>query len=211
MMKLHSAAPSPNHRKVTSVIAHLGLEVEEIPVNLGSGENKTPEFLKMNPNGAIPVLEDEGFYLPESSAIMIYLCGKQPGQTLLPSEPRQHAEVLRWVFWQVAHFGRAIGTIYFEKLVKKLFMNEAPDLAQVAQGEELFHRYAAVLDGHMKDRQWIVGDSVSLADFANGAMLQYHDVAGLPTANYPHMMAWYKRLEGLDAWRKTAPQMPSPA
>ncbi len=208
-MKLHSFPASPNHRKVSSVAAHLGLELEEVVVDLSKGDNQQPDFLKMNPNAMIPVLEDGDFHLPESSAIMIYLCSKKPGQTLLPSDPKLNAQVLRWMFWQGAHFGRACGTILYEKLVKKMMMNQEADPAVLAQGEEMFHRYAKVLDAHFKNHQWLVGDSITLADFANAAMLMYHDMAGLPTADYPNMMAWYGRVSALDAWKKTAPPMPA--
>lgn len=210
-MKLHSFPGSPNHRKVTAVAAHLGLPVEEVMVDFATGDNQKPEFLKMNPNGMIPVLQDGDFYLPESSAIMMYLCAQKPGNTLLPSDPKQHAQVMRWMFWQGAHFGKACGTILFEKLVKPMFRKEQPDMAEVAKGEEMFHRFARVLDDHMKDRKWLVGDNVTLADYANAAMLMYAEMAQFPVSGYPNMMAWYKRVEELDAWKKTAPQMPATA
>lgn len=208
-MRLHSFAPSPNHRKVAATAAHLGLPLEDVTVDLGQGDNQKPEFLAMNPNGMIPMLEDGDFHLSESSAIMIYLCSKKPGQTLLPSDPRQHADVMRWMFWQAHHWGRACGMLLYERLVKKMLMGQEPDPAVEAQGEEMFHRFARVLDAHLANRQWLVGDSVTLADFANGAMFMYHQVARLPAEDYKNIHAWYQRLEGLEAWQKTAPPMPA--
>ncbi|MEW6281631.1 MAG: glutathione S-transferase family protein [Candidatus Eremiobacterota bacterium] len=210
-MKLYSFPPSPNHRKVAATAMHLGLNLDFEMTDLSKGDQQKPEFLAMNPNGMIPTLKDGDFCMWESNAIMVYLCSKVPGNTLYPADPTVQADILRWMFWQAAHWGRACGILLYENFVKRMFTGMDPDGAKVAEGTEMFHRYAKVLNDHLAGREWLVGSKPTLADFSVGCFLMYKDAAGFPMADYPVISAWYSRLEQLDAWKKTAPQMPAGA
>src|SRR5206468_7498812 len=95
-MKIHVAPPSPRAFKVLAVARYLGLEFALCPVDLLNGANQQPEFVALNPNKKMPVLEDDGFVLWESNAITQYLTSKKPAGGLLPADPRGRADVSRW-------------------------------------------------------------------------------------------------------------------
>ncbi len=203
-MKLYHFPISPNSRKVVAVINHLKLTCEFEAVDLSKGEQMNPSFVKLNPNHAIPTLTDDDFVLWESHAIMIYLCSKVPGNSLYPSDPRTQADINRWLFWQSSHFGSACGVMVFERLIKKAFRQEEADLAEVAKGEERFHRFADVLENHLKGREWLVGDKLTLADFSVGSFLSLADAAQYPMSPYQEIARWYGSIEALPAWKSSA-------
>src|SRR5581483_8958990 len=167
-MKLHVAPPSPRAIRVLAVAHHLGLDPDVVPVDLVGGDQRKPAFRALNPNGKMPVLEDDGFVLWESNAIMQYLAAKAGDRALWPSEPRRQADVSRWQCWELAHWGPAAGTLVFERFVKALFGQGGPTPSEVERGEREFHQYAAVLDLHLRQREWLAGDAVTLADMTVG-------------------------------------------
>src|SRR5579859_473206 len=148
-MKIYAFTPSPNCQKVLAVVRELALPVETIHVDIFKGEAKTPAFLAKNPNGRVPVLEHDGLVLWESNAILAYLASQQPIPSLLPTKPRERAEVDRWLFWQTAHLAPAVGKVAFEKIVKPMTMQGAPDAAIIAAGTTDFAAHAKILDGSL--------------------------------------------------------------
>ncbi|WP_411728435.1 glutathione S-transferase family protein [Methyloglobulus sp.] len=204
-MKLYYFPISPNSRRVVAVLHHLNLDCELEVVDLSKGDQMQPDFLKLNPNHMIPTLVDGDFVLWESNAIMQYLCSKVPNNLLWPANPRVQADISRWQFWQVGHFGSACSVFIFERVVKKLFMSAEADLQEIAKGEERFHRFAQVLEQHLKGREWLVGDSVTLTDFSVGSFLDLAELAQYPMAPYTEIQRWHHNLQQLPAWKNSAP------
>jgi glutathione S-transferase len=204
-MKLYHFPHSPNTRKVLAVIHHLGLNTELETVNLLSGDQMKPEYLALNPNHMTPALQDGDFVLWESNAIMQYLASAKHGNRLWPLEPKAQADISRWQCWQLAHWGPACDTLIYERLVKHLLQLGDPDPAEIAKAEEKFHRFADVLNQHLRERRWIVGDDVTLADLSVGAPLTYGDAAQLPLGDYREIRRWCAGLEEVNAWKKSAP------
>jgi glutathione S-transferase len=192
-----------NPRKVCAVVKYLNAPVEYLPVNLGKGEHKTPAFLAMNPNGKVPVLVDGTRILTESNAIMCYLAHKV-GSDLWPQDDRQF-DVLRWLHWDATEFAPQAGTLYFEYVIKPLFNVGDADPEEVARATEGFKRRAAVLDAHLKGRRYLVGDALSMADFAVGITLPYAEQARLPLKDFPEIRRWHAQLDELPAWRDPFP------
>ena len=151
----------------------------------------------------MPVMEDGDFVLWESGAIMQYLALKNPEAGLLPTEPRRLADVTRWQCWDLAHWEAACATLIFEHAVKALFKMGDPDPAEIAKGEERFHRAAEVLNGHLKGRRHVADGRLTIADFALGASLNMTGPAKLPVGGYPEINRWYADLSALPAWRKS--------
>ncbi len=205
-MKVHVTPPSPRAIKVLAVLHHLGLEAEIKLVDLIGGDNLKAEFAALNPNRKMPVLEDDGFVLWESNAIIQYLAAKRGDHGLWPWEPRRQADVSRWQCWELAHWGPACGTLVFERFVKKFFGQGDPNPTEVARGEEEFHRYAEVLNNHLWHQNWLVGDKMTLADITVGAWLTY--AQHYPAGQYRAILRWYERLATLPAWRKALPPRP---
>ncbi|HEX4417241.1 MAG TPA: glutathione S-transferase family protein [Kofleriaceae bacterium] len=210
-MKLYYHPMSGNSRRVLLVATHLDVPLERIVVDLAKGEQREPPHLKRNPNGRVPVLEDDGFVLWESRAIMQYLAEKTPGQTLLPTDARGRAEVSRWLFWCAGHMAPANTVLVFENFVKPLTGRGQPDPAEVARGEALVAQYAPILDAHLADRTWVAQDRVTLADLSLASSFALAGPARLPIGDYANLRAWLGRVQELDAWQRTAPPAPPPA
>jgi glutathione S-transferase len=183
--------------------AHLGLKPELVVVDLGKGAQRTPEYLRMNPNGKVPVLDDDGFILTESHAIMQYLAEGTPGQTVYPSDRRARADVNRWLFWSAHHFQPAVSIFNWENLVKGYLGLGAPDPNEIKRGERLIGELAPVLDAQLRGKQWVLGDKLTLADFALATPLSVTESAKVPLKNYANMQAWFGRVQELDAWKRT--------
>jgi glutathione S-transferase len=206
-MKLYSMQASNNCRRVNATIAHLGLEVEIVEPNMMGGDLKKPEFLSLNPNGKVPTLVDGDFKLWESRAIMQYLASKKPGNELWPSDPRAQASIARWQFWEASHLSRGTGAFAFEKLFKPLFMKQQPDAAALQIGEKDFHTFAPVLNAELEGKDFIVGKTLTLADFSVGACFSYAEASGLPWGDYKNIRSWWARLGEVPAWKSTAPKL----
>lgn len=201
-MRLHYANMSSSSRRVSVVVAHLGVELEHHTVDLMKDRKA---LTALNPNGKIPVLEDGDLVLWESHAICQYLCELTPGQELYPRELRPRTDVQRWLYWVSAHLSPAAGAIGFEKLWKKLVTGGDPDPAQIARHEVFLHQFLKVLDDHLANRTWISGKALSLADYSVAATLMYERRAELPIGSYRHVRALLDRVHEQDAWKRTEP------
>lgn len=192
-MKLHIFPPSPNARKCMVANRLLGLDIEEVIVDLFAGAQKTPEFLALNPNGKMPVLEyDDGTTLWESNAITNRLAAERD----TPLWPKSNAryDIMRWQFWEGCHFTPAAGKF----IAHHIFGNESIDLD--AAGEE-FTTVARVLDGHLAGREWLVGDAMTTADLSVSAILYLRERCQMPVAGHANLLAWLDRIEALPAWK----------
>ncbi|TFW26269.1 glutathione S-transferase family protein [Massilia arenosa] len=202
-MRLYQHPMSTNARRVTLAAAHVGVPLELVEVNLMSEEARR-RLEELNPNSKVPVLEDDGFVLWESNAIIQYLCEKRGGHPAYPAGLRERADVNRWLFWGAQHWAPAVSTLAWETFFKGALGIGAADPAMVAKGEAEVARFAAVLDTHLAGRTWVCGDGVTLADLALAAPLMYKDQARLPLASHAHLLAWFARVQQLPAWQATA-------
>ena len=137
-MKLYGFPPSPNTWKVRAVAAHIGIPLELALVDLSKGQQRTPEYLALNPTGRTPTLVDGDLVLWESTAIMHYLANQKPN-SLWPNNPRARADIMRWQSWQLQHWSEACVPMVFQRLVKKLLNLGPPDAAVVEKATECFH------------------------------------------------------------------------
>ena len=210
-MKLHGFPPSPNTWQVRALAAHIGVPLEFELVDLPKGAARTPAFLAINPTGRTPALVDGDFKLWETLAIMQYIAGKK-SSALWPNDPRTRADITRWQSWTLAHWNRdACVPLLFEGFVKKLLNLGEPDQAAIAKGTEAFAKEGGMLNAHLAKQKYIVGDALTIADFAVAATLFYAKEAKLPLTPYPHISSWFERVAALPCWRDTAPQMAAAA
>jgi len=211
-IELYVFPPSPRAFKVMAVANHLGIDWTLHPVDLVKGEQKSPEFAALNPNMRMPVLKDGDYVLWESNAIGQYLASKKPGSGLLPSDERARLDVTRWQFWDLAHWDPACATFIFEYVVKPVVLASGePDMVAIARGTEAFCRVADVLDGHLKGRKFVTGDTLTLADFSLGSAMTLAELAHYPLAPYGEIKRWYSTVSALPAWQKTLAQCARPA
>lgn len=204
-MKLYYFPPSPNTRKAHAVAIHLGLPLDLRLIDLQQGEQRTPEFIALNPTGRTPVLQDGDFILWESTAIMQYLASQVPN-SLWPEDARSRADIMRWQSWQLAHWHGVCQPLQYENFVKPLLQLGEPDPQVVQEATERFHQEAAVLNDHLAKREFLVGDGLTLADFSVASDLTYAGPGQFPLTDYAPLRAWYARIEALPAWQQTNPR-----
>lgn len=202
-MKLYHHPASYNARRAVAVASHVGADVELELVDLMVQEQRSDAFLAINPNGKVPVLVDGELVLWESTAIAHYLAEKT-GSDLLPEDPAQRADVLRWEAWTLAHLARATDVFLFENLIKSLYGLGDPDEQALAAAAQQFHACAAVLDAHLDGRTWVAADRLTLADFSLAAVFSISDLTKVPWSDYAHIQRWYQGIEALPAWRETS-------
>ena len=207
-MKLYYAE-TMNPRKACAVAKYLGSPVEYLRVDLSRGEHRKPEFLALNPNGKVPLLIDGDMHLWESTAIMAHLAVKA-GSDLWPSDAASQVEVLRWLSWDIAHFSRHGGTLYFEHHVKPFLGLGDVNTAAVDEATGFYKRFATVLDAHLAQHEYLVGDKLSIADFGVGVLLPWTKEARLPVDGFANITRWHNQLMTLPAWREPFPA-PLPA
>jgi glutathione S-transferase len=204
-MKLHGYPGSPNTWKVRAVAAHLGVAIEDVLVDLGKGEQRAPDYLRLNPTGRTPTLVDGDFVLWESTAIMQYLASRTPN-ALWPDDARARADIARWQSWQLQHWGaESCEPLLFERFVKTFFDLGSPDPVVVLKATEAFHRDAAILERHLSAQSYLVGSGLTLADFSVVSAMVYAKEGGFPLEPYPRLREWSARVLALPAWQATAP------
>jgi glutathione S-transferase len=201
-LKIHAFPASPRAFKVLAFAAHIGVPYEFVLCDLTKGAQRAPEFTALNLNQRMPVLEEDGWSLWESNAIVQYLSDKKPEAGLIPAGARGRADVNRWMFWESAHFDQACAILIFERFVKGLFGRGAPDPVEVEKGLAQFNRAAQVLDAHLKGRKFLCGDALTAADFAVGAPLIMAEPAQFPLEAYGEIRRWYAQLAALPGWQK---------
>ena len=209
-IELYVFPPSPLAFKVMAVANHLGIDYAVRMVDLRKGEQKAPQYTALNPNMRMPTLKDGDYVLWESNAITQYLALRRPESGLLPKDERARLEVTRWQFWELAHWHPACAVFAFEYVAKHLLGLGEPDMAAIAKGTEAFDRAATVLDGQLKDRKFITGDTLTLADFSIGAAMNLADMAHYPVESYRAIKRWHAGLCALPAWQKTLAQAAMP-
>jgi glutathione S-transferase len=188
-MKLYEFGPTRSIR-VRWTLQELGVDFEPIRVNLLAGEHRSPEFLKINPAGKIPVLVDGDQVLTESVAIVLYLAEKYSRKGLLPASLNERAQVNRWLLFAATELEQPLWRISRHTA---LYPEEhrLPGDVSLASGE--FKDMASVLEKHMQGREFVAGDSVSVADFVMAYTLDWGNEDKL-LDGCPQLLAYMKRM-----------------
>lgn len=188
---------SPNVIKVILLLEELGLDYDLKHVAVFSQEQFDPGFLKLNPLGKVPVLEDPrlGQPLAESGAILFWLAEREG--RFLPTTQPERAEVMQWLMVQMANVGPMLGQVNH-------FNIAPPDAAPYAKA-----RYYAVaeklyrlLDDRLRTRDWIAGGDYSIADMATQPWAYYIERHGFDPAHYPALVEWRQRIEARPATQR---------
>ena len=189
---LHEFPASGNCYKIRLTAAHLGLTLERRSYNILKGETRTPQFLAtINPNGRIPVLQNGDLMLPESNAACFYLAD---GSELIPDERFERADMLHWMFWEQYNHEPNIATLRFWLRYVGLEALSAAQRMQIAPKREAGLAALALMDKHLADRNFLVGDRLSIADICLFAYTHVADEADLDLEAYPAVVAWMERI-----------------
>src|SRR3990170_2678726 len=170
-LTLYDMQDSPHARKVRLLAAELGIPLTKIERDPRKGETRSPDYLAKNPNGRVPVLEEDGFCLWESPAILKYLAAKRPDRALGGSDPKHAALIDQWLFWWTGGPEAAIDAIFWEIFIKpKILKQPGNDPGIIADAHARISRFLPVLDRQLEGRDYIIGP-LSIADFAIGPRL----------------------------------------
>lgn len=201
-VKIYGDLGSGSLRRVISAARIMGVDFERVNVDLFKGESHTPEFLKLNPHGLTPVLRDGGTIIWEASAINIYLADKV-NSPLLGTTSKERYEVLQWMFWSGEQW-RIFSTLMFNERVAGRAMGQPEDVSIVNLVLKNIRTAAAVLDAHLADRQFMVGDHLTLADIDIAAPFSQVHRSKVPFAEFAHLWAWQQGLlDTVPAWAET--------
>ena len=160
MLRIWGRLSSVNVQKVVWCADELGLAYERIDAGGKFGVNDTPGYLAMNPNGLVPVIEEDGFVLYESNAIVRYLAARA-GAALFPADLRQRADVDRWMEWQSTNYTPAMGPAFWQ-LVRT--PEAQRDRAAIEASRAKSEKLTGVLVAHLAKRRYLSGDAFSAAD-----------------------------------------------
>ena len=200
-MKLYSSPGSPNALRSRAVIFELDAPVEIVTLDFGKGENRAPEFLKLNPNGKVPTLVDGDTVIWESRAINAYLAAKFPTADLYPTDLVKRAMVDQWSNWQAIHLGPSMQRVAFERVQKKAFGRGEANEEAIAADVNTIADLLPILEIQLADRHWVTGQ-LSLADFALATTFILRKAARLGVESHPNVVAWIERLEARPSWQK---------
>jgi glutathione S-transferase len=190
LIRLHDNLSSGNGYKARLLLAQLGIPFERVEYDIDRAETRTPEFLRMNPNGRVPVLElEDGRFIPESNAILFYLA---EGTQFLPDDRFERAQVLGWAFFeQYSHEPNIASPRYW--ITHNLPMTEERRV-MLEPKRKLGYAALGVMEGHLKDREFFVGDRYSIADIALYAYTHVADEGGFDLGNFPSINTWLERV-----------------
>jgi GST-like protein len=196
MIDVYTSA-TPNGHKVTIALEELQLPYQVHQIQLFENEQKTPEFLALNPNGRIPVIVDRDnndLTIFESGAILLYLADKTG--KLMPTDPTRYWQAMQWLMFQMGGVGPMMGQA---NVFYRYFEEKIPAAIDRYQNE--VRRLFSVLDGRLKDHEYLA-DDYSIADIANWSWVRIHNWSGVSIEGLPHLERWIDQLAERPACQK---------
>ena len=188
-MRLYDYLPSGNGYKVRLLLTLLGIPFERVELDIVAGATRTPEYLAINPNGRIPVLEtDEGIHLAESNAILFFLADGTP---FLPPRSLDRARVLQWMFFEQYNHEPNIATS--RHWIQHLELTDERR-ARLEEKHELGHDALRVMEAHLSSHEFFVARRYTIADIALFAYTHVAPEGGFDLAPYPAVRAWIERV-----------------
>ena len=190
---LHEYSPSGNCYKIRLTAALLGIPIERREYDILKGETRTSDFIaNVNANGRIPVLQIGNRFIPESNAASYYLADDS---SLVPTDRFDHADMLRWMFWEQYSHEPNIATLRF--WTGWVGIDNLTDMQrlQLPSKREAGNAALKLMDEHLSGREWLVGTAISLADICLFAYTHVADGGGFELHGYPNVTAWIERVK----------------
>ena len=205
MLTLWGRTNSINVQKVLWCCAELGLPFNRIDAGMKFGVNNTAEYKAMNPNGLVPTIDDEGFVLWESHAIVRYLARKHGLGTLCPAEPRACADADRWMDWYATTLWPHLQPIFWN-LIR--IAPENRNHALVETSTQKVVAAMAIADAHLASRPYVTGDAFTMGDIPLGCAVMRWLNLPMQRPHHPHVEAYYQRLQTRPAYRQWVNVLP---
>lgn len=197
-MKLFDLERSGNCYKIRLFLSILDIDYEKIPVNIVAGENRTDEFLAMNPNGLVPVLIDGQTTIYDSGSILTYLAIKYANENWLPSDPIQLSNVIKWLAFEQSEgrFGLARARLILQNIPSPLAKTGSLEESQ-ALGKQALE----ILNKQLVETEWLAGGSAAtICDIACYPYTAMCGEAGLSLAPYAGIRSWMERIEAFEGY-----------
>jgi len=201
-MKLYGHSWSNAARRVQMLCEELGIPYTYETVDLMGGKQYTPEFQKLNPNSKVPAIDDDGFMLWESQAIMRYLADKHKAHAWYPTDPKARARVEQWLDWNQTRLGTEAGKIMFNTH----FAGDKRNDQAIEDAKKWLEKIFPVMDAELKNRSYLSGDQPTLADLAAASNLAYLEMCQYDLKPYSAITRWYDAMKKRPSFAKTAPQ-----
>lgn len=192
MLKIYGSPVSSPTNKVRYVANYLNIPYEFHRINLAAGEQKTPEFLAINPYGRIPAIDDDGFTLAESNAIIRYLANKVESD-LYPRELQTRAKVDQWIDFASLHVMLSLSRIMFNTYFYKI-AGTTKDERSLEEGRKFINTYLPMVEQQLNHSPFIAADALSLADITMIAALDTAELSQVDLSIYPRIVEWRKEL-----------------
>ena len=188
---------TPNCRKVSILLEELGLDYRVHPIDITAGDQKSPEFIEISPNGRIPAIvdTDTGIRMMESGAIMLYL-SKKAGGKLVPTEEKAYWQMMEWLMWQMGGLGPMCGQVHH---FVRFNQGKAPYAEERYLNEA--KRLYGVLDAALSERAYVAGD-YSIADIAIWPWISRFEWQTIDLEQFPNIKSWYHRIADRPAVQK---------
>ena len=193
MLTIYGSDLSGPAIKVRLVASFLGIDHKWQLVNLREGEQKQEWFLKINPVGKVPAMDDAGFHLSESNAICRYLADKN-SSPIYPKDLQKRAQVDQWIDFITLHIAVHFSTIAYGRIFAPRMNRPVNEQAQ-ADAVKFLEMYFPVLEKQLAAHQYVVGSEITLADLVLFAMLEPAEMASIALSPYPQLDAWRKELK----------------
>ncbi|MFA5059306.1 MAG: glutathione S-transferase family protein [Candidatus Omnitrophota bacterium] len=200
MLTIYGSDLSSPSNKVRMAANLLGLKYDYKKVNLREGEHKKAEFLKMHPAGKVPVIDDDGFVLFESGAIVKYLAEKA-GSDIYPKDIKQRAQVDQWIDFINAHIGSAAMKIVYNRIFKPR-RNIPVDEQEIKTGLEDLEKFLPIVNEQLAKNKYVAGNKITLADISLLVILDPSEVASIDISKYSNIMKWRAGLQAQEFYTK---------
>ena len=192
-----------NSRKVLAGLKLTGADYTVRKYDYFQAEQKSEEFVAVNPNAAFPALIDDDFILWESNAILQYAAEKVGNTNAYPTDIRTRADINRWLLWESSSWFGSCYVYLVENCVKPL-LGDSTDESILANEQENFHKLASILDTRLQNSTFLCGEDPTIADVAVAAPMHLHGWAKLPLGDHPNLIRWMtKEIENCSWWKET--------
>lgn len=200
MLTIYGFDFSSPANKVRFAANAMGLQYEYKRVNLFAGEQKSPEFLKVNPTGRVPAIDDHGFKMFESAAIIKYLADKN-NSSLYPKDIQKRAMVDEWIDFSNIHVATALQRVTFNRVMYNMLKVEK-DERSLNDGIRFLGQYLPLLEKQLKENKFLAGNEMTLADINLLAVLDPAELSSVDLSAYPAIVNWRQGLRAQSFYTK---------
>ncbi len=202
-MEVYADPITVNCRKVLAGLQLMGVDYKLNKLDYFQAEQKSPSFVAINPNAALPAMRDDGLTLWESNAILQYAADKHGKSAFYPTDLKVRADINRWLLWECGAWFPSCYVFLVENCVKPL-LGGAAYAAVLEKETPNFHKLAGILDERLSTSSFLCGNSATIADIVVASPMHLHEWQRLTIAGHKNLHRWLtEKVAQLPAWKNT--------